>query len=63
MESYYSLISLEGGQRQGSEKPKACRDRVNQTADAEAMRGMGVLCPRFFSGRKKTERTDGTDAE
>ena len=38
MESYYSLISLEGGgQRQGSEKPKACRDRVNQTADAEAM--------------------------
>ena len=28
--------------------PKACSDRVNQTADAEALRGMGDYSSGFF---------------
>ena len=35
--------------------PKACSDRVNQTADAEALRGMGDDSP-GFCGVEVTER-------
>ena len=43
--------------------PKACSDRVNQTADAEALRGMGDLSVWSFRGCRKQSGTDGTYAE
>ena len=43
--------------------PKACSDRVNQTADAEALRGMGDREPWFLRAGCEQSGTDGTDAE
>ena len=42
---------------------KAFRDRVNQTADAEALRGMGDREPQFLLTNCEQSETDGTDVE
>ena len=64
MESYLSMIfflEVEKTKR-GSVKPKACRDRVNQTADAEAPARHGRRNTLVFCGVEVAERTDGVDA-
>ena len=61
MESYLSMIFFgdEESISEGARSRQAFRDRVNQTADAEALRGMGVLCPSFFlAERKQSGRTE-----
>ena len=48
---------------EGARSRQAFRDRANQTADAEALRGMGDLSVWSFRGCRKQSGTDGTYAE
>ena len=62
MESYYSLISLGGAKAREREAEGLPRpSEPNSRCRSYARHGRFVS--QFFSGRKKTERTDGTDAE